>query len=249
MGAILAAEYAYGYDWEEMITITGNVMRQCFQGELTMPMVAILKGHQVARLILDVMGQHDLDIEDLWLPYFCVSTNLTRSQMHVHTTGSVLMSILASSRAPGMYPPIVLNGDLLIDGGIVNNVPADVMRDLSNGARVIAVNVSPRVDETMTADYGFGISGWQVLLGRLNPFRKKKPATPNLLHILMRTVAFGAPSPLGTALGPADLDLSPPLEMFKINDFHRGPEIADTAYRFALPRVQEWKAMPDARVE
>jgi len=169
--------------------------------------------------------------------------------MHVHTTGSVLMSILASSRAPGMYPPIVLNGDLLIDGGIVNNVPADVMRDLSNGARVIAVNVSPRVDETMTADYGFGISGWQVLLGRLNPFRKKKPATPNLLHILMRTVAFGAPSPLGTALGPADLDLSPPLEMFKINDFHRGPEIADTAYRFALPRVQAWKAMPDARVE
>lgn len=249
MGAILAAEYAYGYGWQEMITITANVMRRCFRGELTMPMVAFLKGHQVARLILDVMDNHDVDIEDLWLPYFCVSANLTRAQMHVHTTGSVLMSILASSRAPGMYPPIVLNGDLLIDGGIVNNVPADVMRDLSNGARVIAVNVSPQVDETMTADYGFGISGWHVLLNRLNPFRKKRPAAPSLFHILMRTVAFGAPSPLGTGLGPEDLELSPPLETFKINDFHRGPEIAETAYRFALPRVKAWKAMAGAKLE
>jgi predicted acylesterase/phospholipase RssA len=54
--------------------------------------------------------------------------------MYVHTTGSVLKSILASSSSPGMYPPIIPNGDLHVDGGIINNVPADVMKEVSKGA-------------------------------------------------------------------------------------------------------------------
>jgi predicted acylesterase/phospholipase RssA len=159
--------------------------------------------------------------------------------MHVHSRGSVLTSILASSRAPGMYPPIVLNGDLLIDGGVVNNVPADVMKELSNGARVIAVNVSPQFDPAMTADYGLGLSGWRVLLNRLNPFSKKSLAVPSLPHILLRTVAFGRRR---SGLGPADLYLCPPLETFKINEFHRGKDMADIAYRFALPLLEAWKS-------
>jgi NTE family protein/lysophospholipid hydrolase len=242
MGAIMAAEYAFGLDADEMLTVTVDVMRNYLRGDLTIPLVAFLKGDQVARLILAVMGNQDVDLEDLWLPCFCISANLTRAKMHIHTTGSVLKSILASGRAPGMYPPVVFNGDLHVDGGIVNNVPADVMKEISKGARVIAINVSPQVDPTMIADYGLGVSGWRVLWDRLNVFAKKRFDVPTLPSILMRTITFGGSAGAATGLGPADLYLCPPLETFKINEFHRGPEMADVAYAFALPRVTAWQA-------
>jgi predicted acylesterase/phospholipase RssA len=242
MGAILAAEYAFGFDGDAMLKVTVDVMTKYLRGDLTIPVVSFLKGDQVARLILAVMGNHDLDLEDLWIPCFTVTANLTRARMQVHTTGSVLKSILASSRAPGMYPPVVLNGDLHVDGGIVNNVPADVMKELSKGARVIAINVSPQDDPTMIADYGLGVSGWRVLLHRLNPFAKTSLAVPTLASILMRTMTFGGGPRIAPAMGSADLYLCPPLETFKINEFHRGPEMADLAYDFALPRLTAWQA-------
>lgn len=242
MGAIMAAEYAFGIDADGMLKTTVEVMRNYLRGDITVPLVAFLKGDQVARLILAVMGGRDIDMEDLWLPCFAVSANLTRAAMHVHTTGSVLKSILASSRAPGMYPPVVVNGDLHIDGGIVNNVPSDVMKDLSKGARVIAVNVSPQVDPTMIADYGLGVSGWRVLWERLNPFTKHRLVVPTLPSLLMRTMTFGTSARVASGLGPVDLHLSPPLETFKINEFHRGPEMSELAYTYALPRVTAWQA-------
>lgn len=242
MGAIMAAEYAYGIDANGMLETTVDVMRKYLRGDITIPLVAFLKGDQVARLILAVMGNCDCDLEDLWIPCFAVSANLTRGAMHVHTTGSTLKSILASSRAPGMYPPVVVNGDLHVDGGIVNNVPADVMKEFSKGARVIAVNVSPQVDPTMIADYGLGVSGWRVLWDRLNPFAKERLAVPTLPSILMRTMTFGTGARAAARLGPSDLYLGPPLETFKINEFHRGPEMSEVAYQFALPLVTKWQA-------
>jgi predicted acylesterase/phospholipase RssA len=241
MGAIMAAEYAFGIGAQEMVDVTVDVMRKYLRGDITLPVVSILKGDQVARLILNVMGGRDMDMEDLWIPCFAVSANLTRAKMHVHTTGSVLRSILASSRAPGMYPPIVQNGELHVDGGIVNNVPADVMKEFSKGARVIAINVSPEHDPTMLADYGLGVSGWRVLWGRLNRFAKQRLDVPTLASILMRTITFGGGPPDAPMLSPTDLYLCPPLETFKITEYHRGAEMAAIAYDFALARVPAWR--------
>lgn len=246
MGAIMAAEYSFGISPAEMVRVTVDVMRKYLRGDVTIPIVAFLKGDQVARLILDVMDGRDVDMEDLWIPCFTVSANLTRAKTHVHTTGSVLRSILASSRAPGMYPPIVLNGDLHVDGGIVDNVPAGVMKEFSKGARVVAINVSPQVDPTMIADYGLGVSGWRVLWNLVNRFAKKPFEVPTLPSILMRTITFGGGRPDANVLGPADLYVCPPLERFKINEFHRGAEMAEVTYAFARPLVTSWHtAGPD----
>jgi hypothetical protein len=107
---------------------------------------------------------------------------------------------------------------------------------------VIAINVSPQDDPTMIADYGLGVSGWRVLLHRLNPFAKTSLAVPTLASILMRTMTFGGGPRIAPTMGSADLYLCPPLETFKINEFHRGPEMADVAYDFALPRLTAWQA-------
>jgi predicted acylesterase/phospholipase RssA len=134
-----------------------------------------------------------------------------------------------------------VDGNLLVDGGIVNNLPVDVMKGFSGGATVIAVDPTPRMDPALTADYGFGVSGWRLLANRMSPFTGSKPVAPSLATTLARIVGFGGMA-RADALEERDLYLALPLEKFKFNEFHRGPEIAELAYRFALPRLSEWKA-------
>ena len=240
MGAIIGVQVAMGWTGDEIVTRMGKSILECFKGDFTIPIVSFLRGSQLARVILGYWSGKDINMEDLWVPFFTVSSNLTRACMQVSTRGSVLKSMLSSSRVPGMYPPVVWNGDLLVDGGFVNNVPIDVMKDFANGGRIIAVDVSPESDPAMTADYGMGVSGWSLLWGRLNPFAKQKVAVPGLASVLMRAIVLGDTSKKHAAL--ADLYLTPPLEQFKIGDFRRGDEVAAAAYRYALPVLAEWKA-------
>ena len=98
----------------------------------------------------------EVNIEDLWLPYFCVSTNHTTSEMHVHRTelflaqavgnfgsgwtwlGPEVVAIRASVFLPGMLAPVIEEENLLVEGGLRNNLPGDVMRELFGGAVIVA---------------------------------------------------------------------------------------------------------------
>ena len=142
----------------------------------------------------------ELQVEDLWLPYFCVTTDITTSRMRVHQTGSLWRYVRASmtlgmsallpfhlplcirlecvcvDRVAGFLPPLCdpVDGSLLLDGGYLNNLPADVMHRLWSGAlgRVIACDVGS-VYDTELYNYGDELSGWWLLLRRLNPLARR----------------------------------------------------------------------------
>jgi lysophospholipid hydrolase len=72
------------------------------------------------------------EIEDLWLPFFCVSTNLSANDVEVHQVGSLWKYVRASMSIVGMLPPVInTNGDMLVDGGYLNNIPVDIMHSLA----------------------------------------------------------------------------------------------------------------------
>jgi lysophospholipid hydrolase len=79
-------------------------------------------------------------IEDCWIPYFAVTTNITWSKMEVHTSGYMWRYIRASMSLSGYLPPLCDNGSMLLDGGYVNNLPGDIMRN-HGAATIIAVDV------------------------------------------------------------------------------------------------------------
>ena len=133
----------------------------------------------------------DVQIEDLWLPYFCVSANLNRAELKVHTTGSLADAVLASSRAPGIFPPVVMDGELHVDGGLINNVPVDVMKIVLEQGMVIGVDVSPPHELNQIDDYGHDVSGWRAIWHRFNPTRHKRVYRPSILLVLMRVIEFG----------------------------------------------------------
>ena len=89
-----------------------------FHGVLdyTVPIVSLLKGERAASAIRDRFD--GWSIEDLWRPFFAISTNLTQGGMHMHRSGDVPTALRASVAIPGAFPPVPLGDDLLVDGGV-----------------------------------------------------------------------------------------------------------------------------------
>ena len=104
------------------------MVAELFHGLLdyTVPVVSLLKGERIARNIARAVG--DVDVRDTWLPFFCVSTNLTRSSVRGARARRWPTAVRASVAIPGVLPPVPFGGDLLVDGGVLNNLPCDVMR-------------------------------------------------------------------------------------------------------------------------
>lgn len=239
MGAMLGAEWALGWSPEEMATRTAAGFAASLD-DMTLPFLSFKRGGKHSRLIRDFFG--DTQIEDLWYPYFCVSTNLNRSQIAIHTTGSLSEGVIASTRAPGIFPPVVIAGDLHVDGGLINNVPVDVMSDFANGGIVIGVDVSPPHELGEVHNYGHDVSGWQAAWSRFNPNRQKRSYRPSILIVLMRVIEFGGISYRRSKAEMADLYISPDVLRFKRNDFDQFAGMGDAGYAAAHPVLTNWLA-------
>ncbi len=140
MGAIIAAGVACEWDDAQLLEqtrqafIRGHPLR-----DLTLPLIALTRGTRATRLLRRSFGTRD--IEDLILPFFCVSANLTRGSVDVHTRGSLWKWLRAGAAIPGLLPPLLDAGMVHVDGAVMNNLPTDVMRD-RGVHQVIAVDIS-----------------------------------------------------------------------------------------------------------
>jgi predicted acylesterase/phospholipase RssA len=240
-GAMMAAAVALEHDHEWMVQ-TLQTTCGMMQKDWTIPLVSLLSGRKFDNSYSAVFG--DMQIEDLWLPFFCVSANLTRARMQVHRSGALLKSLLASVRVPAVFPPILWDGDLLVDGGIIDNIPVDVLRGYAGCGTVIASDVS--ADRHLSdADYGDRISGWRALAQRFKP-ASKRLHFPGIVSVLMRIIELSSVSRRSQTSKMADLYLVPPVEHFGMAEFHRGSEIAEAAYRYSSEKIAEWLASSPA---
>ena len=141
--------------------------------DLTPPFLSILTGETIDKSIRDMFGDK-MEIEDLWIPFFCCATNLTTGKLISCTSGSVWRYARASTSVLGFLPPIAdeITGDLLVDGAYLNPVPVDVLRKLSRVESTIVVDVEDEhyaAFRSLTARDG-GLGGWRLLWERVSPF-------------------------------------------------------------------------------
>ena len=124
--------------------------------DLTLPVVSYFSGEAFNEAIQDVF--RDTQIEDLWINYFCVTTNVTQHSMGVHEAGCLWRHCRASMTVNGLLPPMVMDGDVVVDGGYVNNLPVDTMFDLFKPEVVVAVDVEDKDNSAFTGVEDFGDS-------------------------------------------------------------------------------------------
>ncbi len=240
-GSFMAVACALEYDDER--TLQANVGAwEASLSDVTLPVVSFLSGRNAARYGLNLL--RDKQFEDLWLPCYCISANLSRARVQVHDRGSVVRSLMATSRIPALLPPILWDGDLLVDGGIINNVPVDVMRAYPECGVVIASDVSPACEPLENSEFGDWVSGWYAFMQLAKP-AKRRQRYPNMFRVLLRTTELGGAAHKRQVVGAADLYLTPPMADFKMTAYKRAREMADIAYAYAVPTIREWLASCD----
>jgi predicted acylesterase/phospholipase RssA len=136
--------------------------------DFTLPFMSLLSGRTIGRSFQEIFGRRN--IEDLRIPFACVSTNLSTRQQLVHMSGLVWLAVRASMSLPPVVPPVKTEEGLLVDGGFLNNIPVDVCPARGAGF-VIAVSVSPidrRLEDLFPDEYlrDQEMSGWTIMRRR-----------------------------------------------------------------------------------
>ncbi len=133
---------------QEWNRITGEYTFR-FGKNLTLP-AGINPGQQLALLLSrETLGYPDIrSFDDLPIPFRCVATDLVSGEAFVLGQGSLAKALRATMALPAIFTPVEWEGRILIDGGLVNNLPTDVVRGMGSDA-VIAVKVQPaKIDRT-----------------------------------------------------------------------------------------------------
>ena len=247
MGAVVAAQYASGLRPEEMAELN----RRGWIGfrphrEFTLPMVSLVSGRRAGKMLKMMFG--DQQIEDLWRNYFCVSTNLSRAQLMVHRHGPVRRWLRASISIPGTAPPLIDDtGDLLIDGGVLDNVPVSAMRDLGE-SEIIAVDVSPDVELVVDPALRLAPSPWRILANRILR-RAAVHNFPSLFQILYRTSLLSSIRTGREGRGAVAMYLEPPTGGFETFQMDALDQIIESGYRYAVDQLGKWEGPEERRSE
>uniref|UniRef100_A0A8C7SKD5 lysophospholipase n=1 Tax=Oncorhynchus mykiss TaxID=8022 RepID=A0A8C7SKD5_ONCMY len=206
--------------------------------DLTYPITSMFTGAAFNTSISKVF--QDKQAEDLWLPYFNVTTDITASAMRVHQDGSLWRYVRASMTLSGYLPPLCdpKDGNLLMDGGYINNLPADIARNM--GAKtVIAIDVGSQ-DETDLCNYGDSLSGWWLLWKRINPWAEKVKV-PDMAEIQSRLAYVSCVRQLEVVKKSAYCEyIRPPIDRFKTMDFGKFDEIYDVGYQHGKLLFTGW---------
>ncbi len=238
IGSVAAFMYAMGWDHEKRMEKLPLFFSRPLILQPTIPLVSLSSGRRLMRLIQDETERRS--VEDLWIRFFSVSTNLSQATQVVHRTGAIATALRASVSLPGILPPIRHGNDLLVDGGLLNNLPVDVMQDVLGGGRIIAVDLRRRVEFTMQAAVGPTLSGWQVLRRRAR--RGPEPFDPpGIATILARSVELAGLINDRAVLDRPGLDLylTPPGGGIGLLDFDAAPLLVEEAYHYTRERLSE----------
>jgi predicted acylesterase/phospholipase RssA len=200
-----------------------------------------MAGRKVSALYQQLFGE--LRIEDLWTPLFVVSSGLSRAHPITHDTGSVWRAVRASTAIPAIFPPLLADdGEVLIDGGVMNNMPLDVMRERCEGGVVIGLNPMPTNDKMKEYHFGPSLTGWEALKGRFRLFGSRTRA-PSILGSVMRATEINSANRMRQPpfRDLADLLIEPTLGDYPILAFDRYQPIIDIGYQSTREAIATWR--------
>ena len=226
MGAIIGAGLAVGWDGEEMERrIRDAFVTTSPLDDIALPLLAMTRGEKVR----ERLAKHfdDIQIADLWLPFFCVSSNLTTGAYQLHKSGLLREALRATISLPGVLPPATTeDNNVLVDGAVMKNFPADIMR-LTQLGPIVGVDVS-RGRSITADDVARPESVWRWI--RSGHWRKGPP----IVSLLMRAATVSSGRDLAAAREATDVLITPDLTGVEIRDWSAFDPAVDAGYRATI---------------
>jgi NTE family protein len=213
MGSFIAAMAAAGWSPHDIRDrCHEELVRHSPFNDYTLPRVALIRSRKAARMFDRLFGE--MTIEELAKPLFTVSADLLSSRLVVHRRGSLTEAVGASMSIPGLVPPLSRSGRLLVDGGVLNNLPIDAMADSEEGP-IVAVDVVRRLEASAVDE----------------------PPLPSIMETLSRATVLGSVERAERNRELALLVITPETQDIPLRDFRaldRAVEAGRTAARAAL---------------
>lgn len=235
MGSVVASMFALVADPKNLTEHIEEGFRGTNVIDYTLPLVSLTSGKGLTEAIIATVGP--ILIEELTLPFCCLSTNLTTAQLVEHRRGSVADALRASVSLPGVFPPVVVNGELLVDGGVMENLPVGPLVRDSGVGTVLAVDVAPPNGPGSSLAYGSGVSGGQALRHQVS---RNRASYPGIANTVMSSMLRSSARARNDALADDNVDmyLSVNLRGVKLLDFDAISEIAERGYRATVERLE-----------
>jgi NTE family protein len=241
MGAIVAAGIASRWADDEL----AERFRRAFVNtnplsDYTLPLISLFSGRRVTRLLRMAFGEKE--IEDLILPFYCVTANLTTSNADVHTVGKLWRWLRASVAIPGVIPPFNEAGEVHVDGGVIDNFPVRTMRRLGRG-----MTIGVDIDTGGALAAGAGVmepwSAWQFFR-RLVWKRNETLPIPSIVRILLRSALVASTARAQEDRQAADLLIVPPMNHIDLLDWTSFDAAIELGYRTTMEALDKARASP-----
>ena len=226
IGAIMGASHAQEWDYAQRLA----TFRRTFAdsdplGDYTLPRVSLVRGRRVSERLQSGFG--DADILDLPLPFCCISADLDAGAARHHRSGLLWRALRASCAIPGVMPPVVGEGEMLVDGSVIDNFPIEALRD-RRPARLIGVDISVQMRSADHSDSTHAPAWWD-----LGGWRRYRRSVPGLAQLLVGAAMVGSRSAKASARGAVQLLLEPPLPGVGLLDWRAFDRIVEAGYGYA----------------
>jgi predicted acylesterase/phospholipase RssA len=230
-GAFIAAMLAMGMEPDEIdARCYEEWVRRSPLSDYRIPRTSLIRGERVRALLeRNLPGT----IEELPRDFFCVSGDLVSGGLVVHRSGDVAAAVLASMSVPGLIAPTRMDGRLLVNGAMLNNLPVDVMAATGEGP-IIAVDVTAQEPPPPAGNDGGP--------ARTRRFRRRSADESDQLpafgETLLRGLMLGSAGPAEAARQQADLLITPSSEGAGLFEYHQLDVLKDSGRRAAAEALE-----------
>lgn len=208
IGAFVAAYVAFGKGWEEIREFASEMKWIDVTG-ISLSKYALLSNEKLGDLIEEHIGEKD--IEDADIPLAMVATDIKNGEKVVLKKGSVAKAVMASTCIPGIFKPVEIDDRLLVDGGVVENVPIKTLKDLG-GKKVIGVDLN--------AQHSYG-----------DP--------ENILDVILNSFHYTMQAAARLQREEADLIIAPDLSEFNRSNMDQVEDLMEKGYKDAKKQLKK----------
>jgi len=235
LGAIIAALFAINYSPDQIKRTLKHIFahRGNFL-DIHFPYISFIKAKKI-RKILSALFQNK-NIEELSIPFYCLSTSITTKQKYIHTKGLITKALLASLAIPGIMPPVYHEDHFLMTGSLSHNLPVDIMNTLFHSGIVVGVDVEHQNEPFLSEPFDDYLFGWKAIFKRIFTIRSQVQC-PNILHTLLNVSYVTS----AVQKKPCDILLQPNLKEIRSSDFDLIDVIVEKGYNETMKQIPELK--------